>query len=326
MNSPEIVWADEPTGNLDSENAQEVMDLLVRLNRELDATFVIITHSDAVLEMAHRTVRIRDGLIGRRWHRQSSVTGHGRTLWGAGNQHRRCPCHRLWRSDGLPPLYQTPQPNSRPNGLPQRASPARPEPPDLDGPYARHGHHLQRFTIGDSVTYGIKNIATESLRSLDELLVVDEDSELWEGRTLPEGFSEEVFAELALRLDADQDIDAALPALTEDVAVINEASRQFESGALLAGLDSSRASAFEELFDFEGAPVDLAALGPNEAYITVDGAGVLEVTTGDVLGVVLGPGSLTPITVGGVANGSYVSSQGTDVVLMMPLVLRPKAA
>ena len=63
VNSPEIVWADGPTGNLDSENAQEVMDLLVRLNRELDATFVIITHSDAVSEMAHRTVRIRDGLI-----------------------------------------------------------------------------------------------------------------------------------------------------------------------------------------------------------------------------------------------------------------------
>ena len=37
------------------------------------------------------------------------------------------------------------------------------------------------FTIGDSVTYSIKNVATESLRSLDELLVVDEDSELWEG-------------------------------------------------------------------------------------------------------------------------------------------------
>ena len=105
------------------------------------------------------------------------------------------------------------------------------------------------FTIGDSVTYSIKNIATESLRSLDELLVVDEDSELLEGRTLPEGFSEEVFAELELRLDADPDIDAALPALTEDLAVINEASRQFESGALLAGLDPARASAFEELFD-----------------------------------------------------------------------------
>ena len=63
VNQPEIVWADEPTGNLDSENAQEVMELLIRLNRELNNTFVIITHSDAVAEMSHRTVRMLDGLI-----------------------------------------------------------------------------------------------------------------------------------------------------------------------------------------------------------------------------------------------------------------------
>ena len=63
VNQPEIVWADEPTGNLDSENAQEVMELLIRLNRELNNTFVIITHSDAVAEMSHRTVRMMDGLI-----------------------------------------------------------------------------------------------------------------------------------------------------------------------------------------------------------------------------------------------------------------------
>lgn len=63
VNRPEIVWADEPTGNLDSENAGEVMELLIRLNKELDETFVIVTHSDAVAEMSHRTVRMRDGLI-----------------------------------------------------------------------------------------------------------------------------------------------------------------------------------------------------------------------------------------------------------------------
>ena len=63
VNQPEIVWADEPTGNLDSENAQEVMELLIRLNRELNNTFVIITHSDALAEMSHRTVRMLDGLI-----------------------------------------------------------------------------------------------------------------------------------------------------------------------------------------------------------------------------------------------------------------------
>ena len=63
VNRPEIVWADEPTGNLDSENAGEVMDLLIRLNKELDETFVIVTHSDEVAGMSHRTVRMRDGLI-----------------------------------------------------------------------------------------------------------------------------------------------------------------------------------------------------------------------------------------------------------------------
>ena len=63
VNQPEIVWADEPTGNLDSENAGEVMELLIRLNKELDETFVIVTHSDEVAEMSHRTVRMRDGLI-----------------------------------------------------------------------------------------------------------------------------------------------------------------------------------------------------------------------------------------------------------------------
>ena len=63
VNQPEIVWADEPTGNLDSENASEVMDLLIWLNKELDATFVTVTHSDEVAEMSHRTIRMRDGLI-----------------------------------------------------------------------------------------------------------------------------------------------------------------------------------------------------------------------------------------------------------------------
>ncbi len=63
MKRPEIIWADEPTGNLDSEIASEVMGLLMRLNREFDETFVIVTHSDAVAEKLHRTVPIMDSLI-----------------------------------------------------------------------------------------------------------------------------------------------------------------------------------------------------------------------------------------------------------------------
>src|SRR5215218_3421335 len=63
VNDPAIVWADEPTGALDSETSAEIMDLLVRLNREKGQTFVLVTHDASVAARAHRTVRMRDGLI-----------------------------------------------------------------------------------------------------------------------------------------------------------------------------------------------------------------------------------------------------------------------
>jgi len=63
VNGPAIVWADEPTGALDSETSKEIMDLLVRLNEEQGQTFVLVTHDAAVAKRAHRTIRMRDGLI-----------------------------------------------------------------------------------------------------------------------------------------------------------------------------------------------------------------------------------------------------------------------
>jgi ABC-type lipoprotein export system ATPase subunit len=63
VNRPAIVWADEPTGALDSESSAGIMDLLVRLNREEGQTFVLVTHDISVAHSAHRMVRMRDGLI-----------------------------------------------------------------------------------------------------------------------------------------------------------------------------------------------------------------------------------------------------------------------
>lgn len=60
---PAIVWADEPTGDLDSETSLEIMDLLVRLNRENGQTFVIVTHSPEVGARANRIIKMRDGQI-----------------------------------------------------------------------------------------------------------------------------------------------------------------------------------------------------------------------------------------------------------------------
>ncbi|HCP22830.1 MAG: ABC transporter ATP-binding protein [SAR202 cluster bacterium] len=63
VNQPSIVWADEPTGDLDSETASEIMDLMCRLNEENGQSFVLVTHAADVGNRAHRIVRMRDGSI-----------------------------------------------------------------------------------------------------------------------------------------------------------------------------------------------------------------------------------------------------------------------
>ena len=63
VNEPAIVWADEPTGALDSETGAHIMDLLCRLNQEREQTFVLVTHDNIVGSRAGRMVRMRDGHI-----------------------------------------------------------------------------------------------------------------------------------------------------------------------------------------------------------------------------------------------------------------------
>ncbi len=63
VNTPRLLLADEPTGNLDSRNAAVVMDLLAELNRIKGQTIILITHNPEVAAVADRTVRLRDGHI-----------------------------------------------------------------------------------------------------------------------------------------------------------------------------------------------------------------------------------------------------------------------
>ena len=65
MNSPSIVLADEPTGNLDSKNSQEIVNLLKMFNREYDQTLIVITHDESIALQAKRIVAIEDGRITR---------------------------------------------------------------------------------------------------------------------------------------------------------------------------------------------------------------------------------------------------------------------
>ncbi|HKP10857.1 MAG TPA: ABC transporter ATP-binding protein [Blastocatellia bacterium] len=60
---PQLVLADEPTGNLDSENGHQVMRLLAELNRETGVTIILATHANESAEYARRRIRMRDGLI-----------------------------------------------------------------------------------------------------------------------------------------------------------------------------------------------------------------------------------------------------------------------
>jgi putative ABC transport system ATP-binding protein len=63
VGKPAIVWADEPTGNLDSAMAVQVMDLLVELNREDGQTIVLVTHDPTIGERVPRLIRMRDGCL-----------------------------------------------------------------------------------------------------------------------------------------------------------------------------------------------------------------------------------------------------------------------
>jgi len=63
INQPSIVFADEPTGNLDSANAKDLHELFVRLRNEFDQTFLIVTHNEELAAMSDRTLHMKDGLI-----------------------------------------------------------------------------------------------------------------------------------------------------------------------------------------------------------------------------------------------------------------------
>ena len=63
INHPDVIFADEPSGSLDSQNKRELHDLFFRLRSEMNQTFVIVTHDEQLAQQADRVLHMRDGAI-----------------------------------------------------------------------------------------------------------------------------------------------------------------------------------------------------------------------------------------------------------------------
>ena len=63
INNPAVILADEPSGNLDSQNAKELHELFFKLREQTGQTFIIVTHNPELAQMADRTLTIKDGKI-----------------------------------------------------------------------------------------------------------------------------------------------------------------------------------------------------------------------------------------------------------------------
>ncbi len=63
INSPDLLLADEPSGNLDSRNAVDLHNLFFQLRKDLGQTFIIVTHNEELARMADRRVELKDGLV-----------------------------------------------------------------------------------------------------------------------------------------------------------------------------------------------------------------------------------------------------------------------
>lgn len=63
VNKPDIILADEPTGNLDTKSGKEIVDMMIKLNKEYKQTFIIVTHNPDIAKICNRIIKVVDGVV-----------------------------------------------------------------------------------------------------------------------------------------------------------------------------------------------------------------------------------------------------------------------
>ena len=74
MKNPDILLCDEPTGALDYRTSKEILKLIETVNRKYGNTIIMVTHNDAIKDMADRVVKLRDGMIRKNYRNEHKLT------------------------------------------------------------------------------------------------------------------------------------------------------------------------------------------------------------------------------------------------------------
>lgn len=88
VTKPQIVLADEPTANLDSATGEQIIELMKKINRDLETTFIFSTHDAKIVDVADHIIRLRDGLVTENYRKGEDAAGQGASAFADQSQAR----------------------------------------------------------------------------------------------------------------------------------------------------------------------------------------------------------------------------------------------
>ncbi len=181
------------------------------------------------------------------------------------------------------------------------------------------------FATGDTVSYSISDLVYRALGRVDEVIQVKSATSGVSGVSgvSADRVPESTLTDLEARFAGDPDIAGFVPTVQEPVPLLDMRTQQAEAIGVLAGVDAKRVGVLGGIVGADGASLDVASLGPNEAYLNATGADKLNARVGDTVTTFYGNAPLTftvrAIVRDSVLNGSSGQSGAAFPGLLMPL-------